>query len=369
MTDCAFSRPSRRPLAGTALALLLAAALGAPAAHAQKGAAPVQGQEEPATPAGEASDSSFDERHEAMLEAWDEMPFRVRNAVLVEEPAQGYGMYAPATSNSYASGETILGYAELLGYSHRRTEEGWSFGVVADLRVRSPEGEVLFEQSDLIRQEMQSRHRNTEFFLNLTYTLNSPPGPYVIETVVRDINSDRQARFEQEVRIVEGSGAGAAEPRPVAPSPPAAAGPAPGPSAGAAQPDLMADPLFGTVDLDTGFMPDPVAVQVNAGGPNNASHLGAGCAGFINAVQPDVRLNFRAGSYPMNIYVTSQADTTLAVNLPNGQWICNDDSEGFDPWVQVQPALSGQYDIWVGTYQPGATPPATLFISELAPRW
>jgi hypothetical protein len=138
---------------------------------------------------------------------------------------------------------------------------------------------------------------------------------------------------------------------------------------GPGQPDVMADPMFGTVNLNTGYTPDPHTVQVQAGGPNEASPLGPNCRGYINNAQPDVRLNFQAGSYPMNIYVTSQADTTLAVNLPNGQWVCNDDANGLDPWVQVQPAQSGQYDIWVGTYQPGSTPPAQVHISELAPQW
>ncbi len=134
--------------------------------------------------------------------------------------------------------------------------------------------------------------------------------------------------------------------------------------------NISADPLYGTVNLDTGFMPDPVPVEVLAGGPDSATGLGPGCGGYIMNAQPDVRLNFTAGQqFPLNLYVISQADTTLAVNLPNGQWMCNDDANGLNPLVSLQPAMSGQYDIWVGTYQPGNTPPATLYISELAPQW
>jgi hypothetical protein len=140
-------------------------------------------------------------------------------------------------------------------------------------------------------------------------------------------------------------------------------------AAGAAAQNISADPLYGTVNLDSGFTPDPHTVDVRAGGPDSADHLGPGCTGFINNARPDVRLNFTAGQLPLNLYVTSQADTTLAVNLPNGQWVCNDDSHGFDPLVSLQSPMSGQYDIWVGTFQQTGTPPATLHISELAPQW
>jgi hypothetical protein len=141
-------------------------------------------------------------------------------------------------------------------------------------------------------------------------------------------------------------------------------------AAAAAAQNLAADPLYGTVNLNTGFMPDPVPVEVQAGGPDSANNLGPGCTGYIMNAQPDVRLNFTAGQqFPLNLYVISQADTTLAVNLPNGQWVCNDDANAFNPLVSLQQPMSGQYDIWIGTFQPGSTPPATLYISELAPQW
>ena len=123
--------------------------------------------------------------------------------------------------------------------------------------------------------------------------------------------------------------------------------------------DVFADPLYGTVNLDSGFLPDPHTVQVEAGGAMDASSLGSGCNGYITAEQPDVRLNFNAGSLPLYLYVQSAEDTTLVVNLPDGTWACNDDFIGLDP---------GQYDIWVGTYAPGNVPQATLLISELNPR-
>ena len=137
-------------------------------------------------------------------------------------------------------------------------------------------------------------------------------------------------------------------------------------SAPAASQNIFADPLYGTLTLSGGFAPDPATVQVQAGGADSATPLGPGCVGYINNSAPDVRLEFQAGQRPLFISVESQSDTTLAVNLPNGQWVCNDDSQGLNPGLVVQPAMSGQYDIWVGTYEQTGTSPATLLVSEIS---
>jgi hypothetical protein len=124
-------------------------------------------------------------------------------------------------------------------------------------------------------------------------------------------------------------------------------------------------PRYGTITLRSGFTPDPHRVSLTAGGPTQTTQ--GGCTAYV-AQNPDYRLNYTAGSLPLNIYVQSASDTTLLINAPNGQWSCNDDSNGLNPLVSFPSPQSGQYDIFVGTYSP-ATAPATLNISELAPSW
>ena len=121
-------------------------------------------------------------------------------------------------------------------------------------------------------------------------------------------------------------------------------------------------PRYGSYNLNAGFMPDPQTISVVAGGPIRTG-LG-GCSAYV-ANNPDIRLHYTAGSYPLNIYVRSGADTTLLVNLPNGQWACNDDSQGLNPLVSIPRPASGQYDIFVGTFNP-QNAPATIHISERA---
>ena len=134
--------------------------------------------------------------------------------------------------------------------------------------------------------------------------------------------------------------------------------------------DVAAEPGFGTVTLDTGFVPDPHQTELIAGGTNElSSQLAEGCVGFV-ATAPDVDLHYTGGEvFPLNIYVTSESDTTLAVNLPDGTWACSDDVEGFNPALSFESPQSGLYNIWVGTYDSENLPAAVLNISELDPQW
>lgn len=131
--------------------------------------------------------------------------------------------------------------------------------------------------------------------------------------------------------------------------------------------DFNQRPTFGTMDLTTNFQPDPRSIDVTAGGNINSERLGNGCTGSI-ANAPDVRLNFTAGRFPLYISVTSQADTTLVVNLPDGSWVCNDDLTDLNPGIVLDRPASGQYDIWIGVFGGGTGIPAKLSISEVPPQ-
>ena len=135
------------------------------------------------------------------------------------------------------------------------------------------------------------------------------------------------------------------------------------------RPDFSLDPAYGTVDLVSGFQPDPHTVSVAAGGDIDASGMGVpNCVGWI-ARAPDYRVNWTAGSgaLPLVISVASESDTTLVINDAAGNWVCDDDggNNGLNPAVTFSNPASGQYDIWVGTYAQGSLQPSTLNVSEL----
>ena len=134
---------------------------------------------------------------------------------------------------------------------------------------------------------------------------------------------------------------------------------------GAAAQDTSARAAYGSVRLNSGFTPDPHSVSLTAGGSIDASRIGSPCRGSI-ANAPDYEVTYTAGSLPLYIYVNASSDTTLVVNGPDGQWYCDDDSNGgVNPQVTFNTPRSGTYDIWVGTFS-GGTASATLHISELS---
>lgn len=124
-------------------------------------------------------------------------------------------------------------------------------------------------------------------------------------------------------------------------------------------------PSFGSISLQAGFLPDPRTRTVRAGGDSRFQG-GGGCPGggwFANA--PDYRVNYRAGGYALTFYVRAPGDTMLLVNDPAGQWHCNDDFQGLNPAVVFNNPRSGQYDIWVGTYNRARVNNSTIYITEM----
>ncbi len=122
---------------------------------------------------------------------------------------------------------------------------------------------------------------------------------------------------------------------------------------------------YGSADLPGGFTPDPYSIEVAAGGSIDASTYSSTCSGYI-ATDPDFNLNYESGFLPLIFSVGSESDTTLAINLPDGSWLCDDDGgEGLNPMLEISDAETGVYNIWVGTFDEDTNPSAVLSISEL----
>ena len=130
--------------------------------------------------------------------------------------------------------------------------------------------------------------------------------------------------------------------------------------------DYSLSPSYGSVSLGGGFSPDPYTVSLRSGGSIDvSSRIGGSCRGYV-ANAPDFRLQFSPGSLPLILSVASGSDTTLVVNGPDGRWYCDDDGgNGLNPSLRFGSPMSGQYDIWVGTYGGSSLQSATLNISEI----
>lgn len=126
-----------------------------------------------------------------------------------------------------------------------------------------------------------------------------------------------------------------------------------GGSGNANQPDLGGDPVFGSVNLRSGFTPDPHRVELVSGGSIEASQVGADCSGQIGEA-PDYQVNYTGGSSHLTFKVVGKGDSTLVINTPSANWVCDDDSGGnMNPRVTFKAPESGRYDIWVGDFREG----------------
>jgi hypothetical protein len=131
--------------------------------------------------------------------------------------------------------------------------------------------------------------------------------------------------------------------------------------------DYTLEPNFGSVELTAGFADDPYTVELLAGGSVAVTDYFDHCRGYASEA-PDYSIQYEAGDFlPLYISATSDTDTTLIVNDPNGEWVCDDDGgEGVNPQVVFESPTSGRYDVWVGTYfGVDDFADATLAISEL----
>ena len=129
--------------------------------------------------------------------------------------------------------------------------------------------------------------------------------------------------------------------------------------------DLFGDPTFGVIKLAPGFTPDPYNIEVLSGGPLDASFwVDSNCTGFIGS-DPDFRLNWSGDGSDFRIFFVGDGDATLAVNDPYGDWHCNDDFDDRNPLIKFDGAAFGQYDIWVGSFDPEVNFFGNLYVTEL----
>ncbi len=138
-------------------------------------------------------------------QVWDMTPtLGFSEALLVAEPASGYGIYNPRPTIAYKMGESIFVYAEPYGCGYGSAGDGvFSIGFFVDLQVLGADGSVLGEVPDVVELDLSSRVRNREFQATITYDLSGiEPGSYMLVTRLRDKNSAKSGSFETPIEIV-----------------------------------------------------------------------------------------------------------------------------------------------------------------------
>ncbi len=156
--------------------------------------------------AADNASGALDAANALFTTVWDSgKDIGIRQTVLVTEPAAGYGIYNPRPDEKFKVDEPVLIYAEPYGFSYGSGGDGlYTIGFMVDLKVMTEAGEVLGELPSVANLDLTSRYQNREFQANLTYTLSGiTPGRYVLETTLRDKNSEKSGTFQNTIEIVE----------------------------------------------------------------------------------------------------------------------------------------------------------------------
>jgi hypothetical protein len=135
---------------------------------------------------------------------WDASPLTINKAVLVASDPQGFGIYDIRDGNQYKSGEPMVIYTEPSGFAYGRDGDMNLISMALDFEIKSSSGESLANKQDFAKWDLRSRVRNKEFMGKITYTFSGiEPGDYVVETTIRDLNSDKTVMFPTPFKIVE----------------------------------------------------------------------------------------------------------------------------------------------------------------------
>ena len=114
--------------------------------------------------------------------------------------------------------------------------------------------------------------------------------------------------------------------------------------------DPARDLTTATVTLQAGFIMDPYLLPVIGKSERAASEVQKGCNGFISAT-PNVVVNWAGSTDQLGFFVYSDADAVLAVQQPDGSFLCNDDAglRTTDPLVKIVDPAPGVYKVYAGT--------------------
>jgi hypothetical protein len=137
------------------------------------------------------------------------------------------------------------------------------------------------------------------------------------------------------------------------------------PDGAAATLEIDAEPAAGRHELPADGLLELALVL--AGGVG-AGEVAPGCGGEIDPSRPDAAITLMAPEPMLWFHAAAEgADTTLIVVGPDGDPLCNDDHDGFNPAVGVAGATPGVYAVWVGVWSGAAGASATLTVGRDEP--
>ena len=111
-----------------------------------------------------------------------------------------------------------------------------------------------------------------------------------------------------------------------------------------------------------------IELSLTLSGGISAGDAVPGCGGEIDPSRPDAIITVASPEPSLWFHAVGEnADTTLVVARPDGEVLCNDDHDSYNPAVGITDADAGDYAVWVGAYSGAAGALATLTVAREEP--
>ncbi len=126
---------------------------------------------------------------------WQASPLAFRKAMLVDR-AGGFGDYDIRANAEFSSGDTLMVYAEPVGFGIGRQSGRFEIAFNTDFAIETASGQVLARSDDLFAVNHRSRSQNRDFNMTLSLVIPSlKPGDYVGVFTVKDRISGKTGEF------------------------------------------------------------------------------------------------------------------------------------------------------------------------------
>lgn len=145
---------------------------------------------------------------------WQRLPLALAQALLVAEPAKGYGVYQPRPDEVYlvasperpvfpGKGQPMYIYLEPVYYGLKEMTDGrHQISFAMDVELYDGQDKQLLTKRDFMRVDTLSHRFKREFFINVTIDLKgAPPGAYKLRLILKDLIKGQQAQADLPVKL------------------------------------------------------------------------------------------------------------------------------------------------------------------------
>jgi hypothetical protein len=152
------------------------------------------------TAEGLASQNKYLEAIEEMSWAVSKLyqwsPLLIRKSLFVAGEPGGFGIYDERKDAVFKRSETLIIYAEPVGFGYSYDQGNYAIDLTLDFEVKDKSGKVVASQSNFGTLSWKSRAQLREIYAKITYDFSGiQPGDYDVTTTIRDKHSQKFGSF------------------------------------------------------------------------------------------------------------------------------------------------------------------------------